>query len=135
MARTPQDVTDTELAVLHLLWKHGSATRRRLTDWLYPGGEPAQYATVQKLLERLEAKGFVRHEREGGVLIFTAAVKREELIERRLRDVADKLCDGALTPLLLHLVQARPLKEQELRELRSLIDELAKTNKRPGKRR
>lgn len=135
MARTPQDVTDTELAILHLLWKQGPATRRYLTDRLYPGGDTAQYATVQKLLERLEAKGFVRHHREDGVLIFTAAVSREELIGRRLRDVADKLCGGALTPLLLQLVQARPLKEQEINELHSLIDELAKTGKRPGKRR
>ena len=46
MARTPQDVTDAELAVLQALWDGGPATIRRLTDVLYPGGGPAQYGTV-----------------------------------------------------------------------------------------
>ncbi|MBV9122830.1 MAG: BlaI/MecI/CopY family transcriptional regulator, partial [Planctomycetes bacterium] len=57
MARTPRDVTDTELAILEVLWERGQATRRQLMDALYPGGGPAQYATIQKLLERLEGKG------------------------------------------------------------------------------
>jgi len=38
MARTPQDVTDAELAVLQVLWDQGPCTRRLLTDQLYPGG-------------------------------------------------------------------------------------------------
>ena len=44
------DVTDAELAVLQALWERGTATIRQLTDALYPGGGPAQYGTVQKLL-------------------------------------------------------------------------------------
>ena len=38
MARTPQDITDAELAVLNVLWEHGSCTVRFLTDTVYPGG-------------------------------------------------------------------------------------------------
>src|SRR5438270_282872 len=59
MPRTPQDVTDAELAVLQALWDGGPADRRRLAEALYPGGGPASYTTVQKLLERLQAKGSV----------------------------------------------------------------------------
>src|SRR5262249_1257694 len=109
MARTPQDVTDAELAVLHALWDGGTATIRQLADALYPGGTTAQYATVQKLLERLEAKGFVQRERAGAAHTFTAVVEREDLIGRRLRDMAEKLCGGSLTPVLTHLVRARRL--------------------------
>ena len=60
MADPAADVTDAELAVLRHLWDHGTATRRQITDALYPDGGPAHYTTVQKLLERLEAKGYVR---------------------------------------------------------------------------
>jgi predicted transcriptional regulator len=132
MARTPRDVTDAELAVLQLLWERGPATRRQLTDVLYPGGGPAQYGTVQKLLERLEQKGCVRRDQEAGSLNFAAAVSREELISRSLQDVAAKLCDGSLTPLLMNLVRAQPLSERELAELQALIDDLRQTG---GKRR
>jgi BlaI family transcriptional regulator, penicillinase repressor len=134
MPRTPQDVTDAELAVLQVLWERGPSSRRQLTDVLYPEGGPAHYTTVQKLLERLEAKGHVRKER-GGVLTFTAAVGREELISRRLLDVADKLCGGSLTPLLMNLVRAKPLTPREIDELRALVEELGKEAKGKGKHR
>ena len=124
MARTPQDVTDAELAVLQALWDGGPATIRRLTDVLYPGGGPAQYGTVQKLLDRLEAKGCVRRDRTPAAHTFAPAIGRDELIGRRLRDVAEKLCGGSLTPLLTHLVRTRRLSARERQELRDLIDGL-----------
>jgi predicted transcriptional regulator len=132
MARTPRDVTDAELAVLQLLWDHGPATIRELTEALYPDGTAAQYATVQKLLDRLETKGCVRRERTPGAHLFAAALERGELIGRRLQDVAEKLCGGSLTPLLTHLVRARRLSARERRELRDLIDELDQTGKGHG---
>jgi predicted transcriptional regulator len=133
MPRTPQDVTDAELAVLEVLWDRGRATRRQITNVLYPGGGPAQYTTVQKLLERLEAKDFVRRDRGGEVLTFTAAIDREGLISRKLFNVADKLCGGSLTPLLMNLVRAKPLTAAELEELRALLEELRRPPKSRGK--
>jgi predicted transcriptional regulator len=132
MARTPQDVTDTELAVLQTLWEGGPATIRQLTDALYPGGGPAQYGTVQKLLDRLEAKGCVQRARTATAHTFAAAIGREELIGRRLQVMAEKLCGGSLTPLLTHLVRARRLSARERQELRSLIDDLDQKGKGKG---
>jgi BlaI family penicillinase repressor len=122
----PNDVTDAELAVMRHLWEHGTQTRRQLCDALYPDGGPAHYTTVQKLLERLEAKGYVRSPRGGSVRSFAAAVGRESLIRRRLRDVADKLCDGAVAPLLMHLVESGPLTTAEVAELQALVRRLNK---------
>lgn len=122
MGRTPQDVTDTELAILQQLWDHGARTIRQLTDALYPAGGQAQYATVQKLLDRLADKGHVRRDRSGPAHLFSAAVARDDLIGRRLQDVAEKLCGGSLTPLLTHLVKTRRLSDQQRQELRDLID-------------
>src|SRR5262249_9828932 len=132
MARTPQDVTDAELAVLEVLWQHGPCSRRQLADTLSPGGSPAHYTTVQKLLERLEAKGYVARAAEPTPVTFTATVSREELISRRLLDVADKLCGGSLTPLLMNLVRARPLTPRQLQELRDLLQELTQPANRRG---
>jgi predicted transcriptional regulator len=135
MARTPQDVTSAELSVLQALWDGGPSTIRQLTDVLYPGGGPAQYGTVQKLLDRLESKGFVRRDRTAAAHTFAAAVGRDELIGRRLQEVAEKLCGGSLTPLLTHLVRTRRLSARERQELRNLIDELEPKNKGKGESR
>ena len=59
------DVPDAELAVLKVLWERDSATIRELTDVLYPEGDTAHYATVQKLLVRLQGRGCVDRRRKG----------------------------------------------------------------------
>jgi BlaI family penicillinase repressor len=123
MARTPQDVTDAELAILQVLWDQGPATRRQIADALYPGGAPAHFTTVQKLLERLEAKGHVVRSPGGEAIAFQATLDREQLISRRLLEMADKLCGGSLTPLLMNLVRSRPLTAGELQELQGLVEQ------------
>jgi BlaI family penicillinase repressor len=124
MARTPRDVTDTELSVLQVLWEGGACTRRQIADALYPDGGAASVTTVQKLLERLEEKGHVRRATGDGPITFEAITDREQLIGRRLREMADKLCGGSLTPLLMNLVRAKPLTPRERQELQTLLEEL-----------
>ncbi len=130
MAQSYQDVTDTELAIMQVCWETSPVTRRQITDVLYPGGGPAQYATVQKLLQRLEEKGFVTHEKDGVQLLFRPTVPREELINRRLQDVANKLCGGSLTPLLMNLVQAGSVSADELAALRQMVKNLRQQDSR-----
>ena len=132
MERIPQDVTDAELAVLQTLWDRGPSTIRRLTDDLYPDGTEVHYATVQKLLERLEAKGHVARDRSGHAHLFRARTDRDALVGRRLRAMAEQLCGGLMGPLLTHLVKAEALTPRERQELRELIDELDR-RKRPRK--
>ena len=124
------DVTDAELSVMRSLWSHATRTRRELTDELYPTGGPAHYTTVQKLLERLETKGFVQSVMAGPTRTFTAVVARGQLISRRLRTVADQLCDGAVAPMIMQLVEAGPISEEELAALRQLVQRLGKKQSR-----
>lgn len=124
MARTPRDVTDAELEVLRALWDLPEATIRALADRVYPNGGASEYATVQKLLERLEDKGHVAHRTEGRQNVYTARLGREDLVALRLRETADSLCDGSFTPLLTHLVSGARLSARELRDLRRLVDSL-----------
>ena len=123
MSREAQDVTEAELAILQILWDEQSATIRRITDVIYPRGGTVQYATVQKQLERLEAKGFVKRDRSLFVHVFSPAVGRDDLIGRRLQAVVDKLCGGSLAPILSHLARASNLTESERKALRDLIAE------------
>ncbi|MAG94068.1 MAG: penicillinase repressor [Planctomycetaceae bacterium] len=133
MARRPQDVTEAELAVLQLLWDRECATVRELMDELYPEGGSSPYATVQKLLERLEAKGCVRRDRESWPHTFRPNVGRDELIGRRLQSTADQLCDGSLQPLITHLVQNKKLSARDRNSLRELLDELDSRSRRKKK--
>lgn len=130
MNRKGREITDTELAVLRQLWRRGEATIRELTDALYPDGGHSHYATVQSLLDRLQAKGFVDRKKEGRVNRFRASVSRSELAGRRLRATADALFDGSMAPLLTHLVDGADLQPDEITALRDLVDQLEAGNSR-----
>lgn len=125
MTFKPKNITETELALLRLLWKQGSSTIRELTDQLYPEGTHSEYATVQSLLDRLEAKECVDREKQGRVNIFTAAISRGELVSRRLRETADALCDGSMAPLLSHLVRVSEPTAEEAEALERLVERLS----------
>ena len=123
MPRQPQDVTEAELAVMQRLWDAGRASIRQIADALYgPDAGAAQYATVQKQLERLEAKGFVARDRSLYVHVFSPAIDRDELIGRRIQAMAEKLCGGSLVPILSHLARSKALSPKERQALRDIID-------------
>jgi predicted transcriptional regulator len=115
------NVTDAELRVLQALWDLGPATIRKLTDHLYPGGGQSGYATVQKLLDRLEEAGCVARDRSAMTHVFVAAVSRDELIGGQLRAVAERLCGGSVASLLTHLLKTESLSAADRKELRRLL--------------
>lgn len=125
MTHRLRDATPAEQAVLEALWTKDAATIRQLTDELYPNATPSNFSSVQKLLERLEDKGFVERRRSGSVYEFFALVDRQGLVGRRLKAVAESLCDGSLVSLLTHLIEAHELTADDCESLQKLIDDLA----------
>lgn len=134
MARASQDVTEAELAVLEVLWEWRSATVRQIAERLYSASSPSHHATVQKLLERLEGKSCVRRDRDNWPHTFAPLIEREELIGRKLQQTADRLCEGSVQPLLMHLLKASRLSADERRNLRDLLDQLDKKSVKSAKK-
>jgi len=123
MANRRVRLTDAEFAVLEPLWRQGPQTIRQLTAALYPEQSVSDYATVQKLLERLEAKRCVRRDRSQAAHVFRTAIEREALIDGQLQEIADRLCDGSLVPVLNQLVRRTRLSAKDREQLRKLLDQ------------
>ncbi len=130
MTRKKKDVTDAELALLQVLWESGGLTIRDLTDAVYPEGGESDYATVKKLLARLESKGFVHRDRSALAHVYHATRERDALIGNRLRDLADDLCGGSTAPLLMHLLENQRLSSSELEELQGLVNTLSRSKRK-----
>jgi predicted transcriptional regulator len=124
MVKPPKDVTAAELAILEQLWQQESASVKGLSQCLYGASTPSDIATVQKLLSRLEAKGFVTRDRGVWPHLFSATIAREQLISQRLQNTADELCDGTLSTLLTHLVTSSQFNSKQRQRLRKLLDEI-----------
>lgn len=121
--KTAPQVTDAEFAVLDFLWENGPSKKRDIVQALYPECRDADHATVQKLLERLEAKRLVRRDRSRFAHTIRATVSREKFAGQQLRAAAEKLTGGSLVPLLIQLVQREKLSDRDREEIRRLLDD------------
>ena len=122
MANRP-GLSDAERDVLKVLWNHGPATVRAINDVLKNRGRHWAYTTVATLLQRLAAKQYITSDPSTVPHVYHAVVSRDELLERRLKDAADELCDGEAAPLILALVQRHRFTPEELAGFQRLLDE------------
>ena len=123
MAAIREPIADAEMEVLKVLWSGGPLSARELTEAVYGEANASTIGTVQKLLQRLEAKGCVKRDRSQYVHRFTAKVTQAQVAGRQLELLAKKVADGSLMPFITHLVQAGRLSEQEKAEIRKLLEE------------
>ena len=112
--------TGRETDILKVLWDLGPASVRdvhiNLND---DAAEPLAYNTVQTLLRIMEAKQLVAHHVEGRTFIYTPQFSREESATRFL----DHVFDGAADELMVSLLRAERLSDDELDRMEVLIAE------------
>lgn len=121
---TQPPISETEQAVLKVLWDRGPGPVREVLTALGEQGHSWAYTTVQTLLTRLMAKGYVAADRSGPAHVYRAAVSRGELLQQRLSDLADTFCEGIASPLMLALVEGSAFTPEEIARLRELLDRL-----------
>jgi BlaI family penicillinase repressor len=121
MANGPS-LSEAEMEVLKVLWDLGPSNVRAINSELQCRGRSWAYTTVSTLLQRLTAKEVVASTSETVPHVYRATVLRDALLERRLKEAADDLCDGAAAPLVLALVQGNRFTTEELSRFQSLLD-------------
>jgi predicted transcriptional regulator len=111
-------LTDREADIMRVLWEHGPSVvnevKERLSDEL-------AYTTVLTILRTLEQKGYVRHEEEGRVHRYSAAVKEEAARKSALQHLTGKLFKGSAELLFTHLVTDRKLSQEQIQRMRDLL--------------
>jgi BlaI family penicillinase repressor len=124
--RTPRmkqpPLANAELAIMDLLWQEDRLTARQVREQLYPNAAKAQHGTVQRLLQRLEDKGYVERDRSQPVLFFSAVISRQAYACSQLESLAARLTGGSLAPLITHLVEEKRISREEIRRLRAILD-------------
>jgi predicted transcriptional regulator len=117
-------ISETELAVLKVLWDLGAGTVRQVRAVLRRRGRRWAYTTVQTLLNRLHGKGYAASDKGGPAHVYRAAVSRGQLLKKRLGDLADEFCEGTASPLVLALVEGGCFTPEEIEQFRRLLDQL-----------
>ena len=123
--RTLPRLSPSETEILRLLWQLGRGTVQDVCQQL-PKSRPIAYATVQTMLRRLEAKGYVGHDTAGKAHVFHPTAQRRQVVGRAVRDFVGHLFGGDPVSLMLHLAEHTELTSDEVQRLKRLID------KKPG---
>lgn len=120
--------SERELDVMSVLWKEGSGTVAEVRDIL---GGAVGYTTVLKILQILEEKGHVRHEKEGRAHRYHPTVAPEEAGGSALRRVVNKIFHGSAELTLARLISDREISPAELARMRRLLDALEEREDEP----
>ena len=120
MKLTP--LADAQLATMELLWQHQRLTAREMREQLYPNAAKPQHGTVQKLLQRLEDKGYITRDKTISTHFFSPAITRDDYTGGELESLAAKLTSGSLAPLLTHAIETQKLSRDEIAHLRAVLD-------------
>ncbi len=113
-------LSSRELDVMNVLWERGSATVSEVLEDLH---DELAYTTVLTILRRLEEKGHVGHTSDGKAHRYRAHMAREEAQDSALSRMTRKLFGNSPELLMNRLLRRGSLSDEQLRELRTLLDE------------
>jgi predicted transcriptional regulator len=110
------------LDALKALWELGPSPAGQVRQAEALRGRDWAYTTTKTILDRLEAKGYVRRERSRTPHIYVPIVSAEGVARQRLEGIRDDLFDGRELPLVRALLGDAHLGAHEVAELRASLD-------------
>jgi BlaI family penicillinase repressor len=120
MPKAPQ-ISDAEWEVMNVLWESSPRAATEVADELC-GRMKWHPKTVKTLLGRLVKKGALRYREEGNRYLYAPAFPRERFVAVESRSFIERVFGGKATPALVHMVETMDLTEEDLRELRAILD-------------
>ena len=112
--------TPGELAVMQILWKKGELKPSEIQR-AFP--EPIKNPALRSYLTILLKKGHVTRRKVGKAYFYKAVTQRHSALRQTLRKMVEAYCDGSTQALLMNLIRAEKLTDEELLKLKRLADE------------
>ena len=121
MSQPPPRLGKVQLQIMQVLWEHGEATARTITDEL-SRTQSIAHSTTQTLLRKMETKGAITHDVLERVFVFRPLYKKTEVRETAAHDLLTRVFQGSVSGLVAHLLKHETISPEERRRLRELID-------------
>ena len=115
--------TEVELQMLAVLWELGPSPVREIHARL-SADKGTNYSTTVKMLSVMIEKGLVKRDESASPHVYRAAMTRDSAGKQMVRNLIDKVYDGAAMSLVLHALKSAKASPDELTEVRRLLDEM-----------
>jgi predicted transcriptional regulator len=122
MGRLRPRPTDSELAILTILWERGPSTVRQVHEAL-AGTRDTGYTTTLKLMQIMAEKGLVTRNESARTHVYAAMASEQQTQRQLVKDLVDRAFGGSAAALVLQALNAEGATPAELREIRKLIDD------------
>ncbi len=131
MAKSPPTPSDLELQILATLWREGPSTVRQVIDAL-PDAKPRAYTSVLSVMQVMQKKGLLKlaAERQGLAHVYKPAVTRRQALGPVMRSMVRKVFAGSASAAVQQLLRDNRVSDEELAEIRQMLDEMDAKNKR-----
>ncbi|MBM7553972.1 penicillinase repressor BlaI [Thalassobacillus pellis] len=120
-------ITESEWVVLKVLWEKGPQTANDIISSL-PAQTHWNPKTVRTLLDRLTKKEVVGVHKNQRVYTFYPLYSQDECQRDKTKSFVKRFYDGTLKSMLVQFIQEEDLSEEDVKELRSILDK--KQNKK-----
>jgi predicted transcriptional regulator len=120
--------TDAELEILTVLWGIEPATVRDVYE-VIGQRRNAQYSTILKFMQIMADKGLVVRDEAQRAHVYRAAKPREWTQRQLANDLLQRAFGGSAKELLVGALSAKKASEEDLAEMRRLLDEYQKGRK------
>lgn len=128
----PQDkLTEAEWAIMRVVWEKQPCAAGTVQDALERSRNWA-YSTVKTTMDRMVAKGLLSIQTIRNLNLFTASVTEVQAKRGELRTMLQRAFDGTLTPMMRFLIENEDLSEEELKQLRHIVNKARATSRTQG---
>ncbi len=114
--------TELELQMLKLFWQQSPLLAREVQAALAAGGRELAKTSVITTLNTMVDKKYLKRKKQSNTYLFSPLISEAEVADRVLGDVVDRVFDGSMATVLLKLFDVRSIDEEELKELRRIIN-------------
>jgi len=123
--RSSSRPTEAELEILNVLWRRGASTVRQVHEALQADRQTSLTTTL-KLLQVMTAKRLAVRDGKSRPHRYRPALPEEKTQAGLLTDLARRAFGGSVVKLLIRAVEEGKLSDEELHEIRRIIDSVRK---------
>lgn len=118
------NLTNAEEQLMQILWKKEKAIMKDLQK-AYPDPRPA-ITTIATLLKRMQTKAFVGYQQKGRSREYYPLVSRKTYFSRQVNGMIKNFFNNSASQFASFFTEETNLSEEELKNLRDLIDKKIK---------
>ena len=118
---------ELELEVLKIVWERQPCAVQEVAELLWERDGYAR-TTVLTVMQRLQAKGFLKRRKQGGLFRYSTTEARKAVMSRLVGKFVDRVLDGSPLPFVSYLAESKGLTEAQARKLRAIVREIEKTS-------